>query len=142
MVAVDQGSHAGTFWEDEGLAPGEVHPLTGPGLLGLAFAANLDVVPLVEDDMICGALIQSASPSPEWTLFIPQGGPLWLNPESTVPARLEFRSEYARLVVARGASTWLENEPLGPGARIQLLVGDRLRLVREPDAPLILEVIA
>jgi len=46
LVAVDQGSKAGTFWDEEALTPGTPAPLATPGALGLGFAATVDVVPL------------------------------------------------------------------------------------------------
>jgi tetratricopeptide (TPR) repeat protein len=47
LVAIDQGSRAGTFWAGEPLQPGEPTAIDEPGELGLGFATAVDGHPLV-----------------------------------------------------------------------------------------------
>jgi pSer/pThr/pTyr-binding forkhead associated (FHA) protein len=147
IAAVDLGSKAGSFWRGEALEPGEPQVLDEPGELGLGFGNGVHVHPLRESSEsqgstsgILGALIKAQGAS-DWLLFLPSGGPLWLDPGHALPARVDLRPPFVGLQVAAGVAAHLGSEPLGPGASLELMLGDRLHLTL-PDGRLTLEVIA
>ena len=137
IAAFDLGSKAGSFWIGEALEPGEPQPLVEPGELGLGFAASVRVHPLREAGEL-GALLQPHG-APTWLLFLPTGGPLWLDPGHPLPVRVDLRPPFVGLQVAPGVPAHLGSEPLGPGASVELLLGDRLHLTL-PSGRLTLEV--
>ena len=102
LVAIDQGSRIGTFWEGEPLDPGEPMPIEEPGELGLGLGAALEVAPVRgPTGNIVGGLVRSP-PSERWLLFVPGGGPLWLSPEIKVPATVLVNRGLATIDLARG----------------------------------------
>ena len=123
----DRGSRAGSFWDGDPLDPGEWTDLNDSGELGLGIALALELVPTGNHERpavfvrACGAL-------GPWTLFAPLGCDLAMGPEQIEPATLVFDDPYTQLIADAGVTMWLENEPLGPGAPVELLVHDRLRL--------------
>lgn len=135
IAAVDLGSRAGSFWSGDPLEPGEPQAIDGPGELGLGFGASVTVRPLAE----LGALLQPPGVTNAWTLFLPEGGPLWLDPSHPLPARVDLRPPFIGLQLAPGVTAKLGGQPLGPGAGIELLIGDRLHLDL-PEGRLTLEV--
>ncbi|WAS89850.1 FHA domain-containing protein [Nannocystis punicea] len=143
VALVDLGSRAGTFWRGEALAPGEPLALEGPGELALGLsAARLEVHPLPRERGELGALLRplgQGPPAAPWTLYLPGGGPLWLAPDRPIPAVLELRPPFIAVRIAAGVRAQLGQEPLGPGASIELLHGDRLHLDL-PDGRLTLEI--
>jgi hypothetical protein len=144
IAAVDLGSKAGSFWQGEALEPGEPLPLLEPGELGLGFGAAVRVHPLPRaggDTPVeaVGALLRAPAATNEWSLFLPQGGPLWLDPEHPLPVRVDLRPPFVGLQIAPGIAAHLGGEPLGPGASLELLIGDRLHLAL-PGGRLTLEV--
>lgn len=142
LVAVEQGSRAGTFWAGEPLQPGEPVVIDGPGELGLGFATAVDLHPLVYGKGgPCGALARTRGAS-AWSLFLPDGGPIVLAPDTVAPARLDLDGGYVLVVVASHTAAWLGEEPLGKGARVELLIGDRLVLRPAAGDELTLEVLA
>lgn len=134
IAAVDLGSRAGSFWAGEPLDPGEPQPLDGPGELGLGFGASVTVQPLPE-----GVLLQPRGVTGAWTLFLPEGGPLWLDPTHPLPVRVDLRPPFIGLQLAPGIAAHLGSQPLGPGAGLELLLGDRLHLDL-PEGRVTLEV--
>ncbi|MCA9652244.1 MAG: FHA domain-containing protein [Myxococcales bacterium] len=139
LMALDLGSRVGSFWDGEPLEPGEAMPLTERGELGLGMSATVEVVPLRgHGDEPIGALLR-ASTREAWHLFVPQGGPLVLAPGIHVPARILFDRGWVVLDLASGVAAELGRHPLPPGSVVELLVGDRLRLL---GAPLTLEVLS
>jgi len=74
-----------------------------------------------------------------WTLFVPEGGPLWLDPGHALPVRVDLRPPFIGLQLAPGIAANLGSQPLGPGAGIELLIGDRLHL-NLPEGRMTLEV--
>lgn len=139
LAATDLGSKVGTFWEGEALIPGEAMPLEGPGALALGMTSELEVVPVEgKAGAIHGALVRAA-PDEAWMLFLPNGGPLWLAPDIKVPARVLFDRGLVTFDLASGVGATLGDRPLGAGANIEFMLGDRLCLV---GAPLCLEVLA
>ncbi|WP_434416103.1 FHA domain-containing protein [Nannocystis pusilla] len=142
VALVDLGSRAGTFWRGETLAPGEPVALEGPGELTLGLsAARIEVHPLPRERGELGALLrpQGQGAASPWTLYLPGGGPLWLAPDRPIPAVLELRPPFIAVRIAAGVRAQLGQEPLGPGASIELLHGDRLHLDL-PDGRLTLEI--
>ena len=139
LAATDLGSKVGTFWEGEALLPGEPMPLTGPGALALGMSTALEVVPVEgKGASVHGALVR-ANDSSAWMLFLPEGGPLWLAPDIKVPARVYFDRGMVTFDLAAGVAATLADRPLGAGANIEFMLGDRLCLV---GVPLCLEVLA
>lgn len=139
LAATDLGSKVGTFWEGEALIPGDPMPLQGPGALALGMGTELEVVPVQgKADSVHGALVRAAGEQ-VWMLFLPEGGPLWLAPDIKVPARIHFDRGMVTFDLAAGVSATLAERPLGAGANIEFMLGDRLCLV---GAPLCLEVLA
>ena len=143
IAAVDLGSKAGSFWRGEALEPGEPHLLDDAGELGLGFGNGVHVHPLRESSESQGSFgaLLRAHGAGDWLLFLPQGGPLWLDPGHPLPARIDLRPPFIGLQVAAGVAAHLGNEPLGPGASLELMLGDRLHLAL-PDGRLTLEVLA
>ncbi|MBZ5711721.1 FHA domain-containing protein [Nannocystis pusilla] len=143
VALVDLGSRAGTFWRGEALAPGEPVALEGPGELALGLsAARIEVHPLPRERGELGALLRPLGPGAAahpWTLYLPGGGPLWLAPDRPIPATLELRPPFIAVRIAAGIRAQLGQEPLGPGASIEVLHGDRLHLDL-PDGRLTLEI--
>lgn len=139
VMAMDLGSKVGTFWDGEALIPGEAVPLLEAGSLGLGMSTEIEVVPVRgRAAAVHGALVR-ASPESGWLLFLPEGGPLWLDPEIRVPARIHFDRGMVTFDLAAGVDATLGERPLGAGANIEFMLGDRLCLV---GAPLCLEVVA
>lgn len=142
LAATDLGSKVGTFWDGEALIPGEATPLEGPGALALGMTSELEVVPVEGNaGAIHGALVRAVPKQLEqepWMLFLPNGGPLWLAPDIKVPARVLFDRGLVTFDLATGVGATLGDRPLGAGANIEFLLGDRLCLV---GAPLCLEVL-
>lgn len=146
IVAVDLGSRAGSFWSGEPLEPGEPQSIEGPGELGLGFGANVTVRPLGEvrtgegpRGPELGVLLQPHGAANAWTLFVPEGGPLWLDPTHALPVRVDLRPPFIGLQLAPGVAASLGSQPLGPGAGLELLIGDRVHLAL-PEGRLTLEV--
>ncbi|MGH1348520.1 MAG: FHA domain-containing protein [Nannocystales bacterium] len=138
LAATDLGSKVGTFWEGEALVPGEPTPLEEPGALALGMTSELEVVPVEGNaGAVHGALVRAA-PDEAWMLFLPNGGPLWLAPDIKVPARVLFDRGLVTFDLATGVGATLGDRPLGAGANIEFILGDRLCLV---GAPLCLEVL-
>jgi len=139
LAAMDLGSKVGTFWDGEALIPGEAMPLDMPGALGLGMATELEVVPVEgKAGAVHGALVRAAGDD-AWMLFLPEGGPLWLAPDIKVPARVHFDRGLVTFDLAAGVSATLAERPLGAGANIEFMLGDRLCLI---GAPLCLEVLS
>ncbi|MEM7158233.1 MAG: FHA domain-containing protein [Myxococcota bacterium] len=140
LMALDLGSKVGTFWDGDPLEPGEPVPLTERGELGLGMSATVEVVPLRgHHDEPCGALLRAGTRGEHWHLFLPAGGPLVLAPGLRVPARMLFDRGWVVLDLASGIEAELDQHPLPAGQAVELLIGDRLRLI---GAPLILEVLS
>lgn len=147
LVAVDQGSRVGSFWNGEALVPGEAQPLEGPGELGLGYGASVEVHPLhdphgpveAERGPVCGALLRPAG-AREWTLFIPDGGPLALSPDHLLPLHLRFAPPHVELAADPEVRLRLAGTALEPGARVEALLGDRLELLAPGAAPLALHL--
>jgi hypothetical protein len=139
LCAVDLGSRVGSFWNGEALVAGEPMPIVEPGELACGMTAPVQVHPVRElSGAPVGGLLRSAG-SPAWMLFVPRGGPLWLAPEIHVPARVFPDRGFVVLDLAPRVEARLHDEPLPPGANVELMLGDRLSLVA---APLTLEVLA
>lgn len=138
LAATDLGSKVGTFWDGEALIPGEATALEGTGTLALGMSCELEVVPVEGNaGAVHGALVRAAPQEP-WMLFLPNGGPLWLAPDIKVPARILFDRGLVTFDLATGVGATLADRPLGAGANIEFMLGDRLCLV---GAPLCLEVL-
>lgn len=140
ITATDQGTPAGTFWSGDALVPGEPEALAERGELGLGFSTALDVAPIPSRGGVVGALVGGADR--DWTLFLPWGGPLLLEPTLLAPAAIEVRHGMVTLVCASSASAWLGDHPLGRGAVVELLVHDRIRLEVAGEPSTRLEVIS
>lgn len=139
LVATDLGSKVGTFVDGDPLEPGEPTPIEHPAELQLGMTTALQVHPVIgANDSVRGALVQ-ADQNERWILFLPAGGPLWLGPDIRVPARLLFDRGFVVFDLASTVAAHLNDQPLLPGANIELMVGDRISLV---GAPLTLEVLA
>ncbi|MEX1367827.1 MAG: FHA domain-containing protein, partial [Nannocystaceae bacterium] len=139
LMALDLGSRVGTFWDGDPLEPGEATPLLERGELGLGLSATVDVVPLHgHGGEPFGALLRAGARE-AWHLFTPQGGPLVLAPGLRVPARILFDRGWVVLDLASRIEAELGRQALAPGAAVELLVGDRLRLL---GAPLTIEVLS
>jgi hypothetical protein len=63
-----------------------------------------------------------------WMLFLPLGGALWTSPTQRWPLTLEFVEGRALLTASPDTRLVLQDEPLGLGASVELLIHDRLRL--------------
>lgn len=141
VCLVDLGSRAGSFWRGEALEPGEALPLTEPGELALGLsAARVEIHPLPRETGELGALLRPAG-APAWSLYLPGGGPLWLAPGRPLPVRVDLQPPFVALQVAPGIRASLGGEPLGAGAGVELLIGDRLHL-ELPGGRVTLEVSA
>ena len=151
-VAVDRPLHvyvvrySATGWstqlfptsEDRPLQPGEPLELSEPGEIGLGFGSSVRVHPLREPGEL-GALLQTPGAPDRWLLFLPSGGPVWLDPQHPLPVRVDLRPPFVGVQMAPGIAAHLGGEPLGPGASVELLIGDRLHLTL-PTGRLTLEV--
>ena len=139
LRAMDLGSRVGTFWDGEALMPGDAALIDQPGELGLGMAAALDLVPVVgRSQAVRGCLVRPTGTQP-WMLFLPDGGPLWLAPDIKVPARVFMDRGLVTFDLATGVDATLADRPLGAGANLELMLGDRVCLI---GAPLCLEVVA
>jgi hypothetical protein len=138
LCAVDLGSKIGSFWNGEPLAPGEPVPLEEPGELACGLTAPVLVHPVRERTGTAVGGLLCVPGTSTWMLFVPGGGPLWLSPEIRVPARVFPDRGFVVLDLAARVEAKLGDEPLPPGANIELMLGDRLSLVA---APLCLEVL-
>lgn len=138
VAAVDLGSRAGSFWAGEPLEAGEPTILEEPGELGLGLGTGVEVHPLSRAHGELGALVRPRG-APAWLLYLPEGGPVWLTPQKPLPIRLDLRPPFIGLQVASGVQSHLGSEPLGPGASVELLIGDRIHLAL-PEGRLTLEV--
>ena len=138
IAAQDLGSKAGSFWSGEALQPGEPLELSEPGEIGLGFGSSVRVHPLREPGEL-GALLQTPGAPDRWLLFLPSGGPVWLDPQHPLPVRVDLRPPFVGVQMAPGIAAHLGGEPLGPGASVELLIGDRLHLTL-PTGRLTLEV--
>lgn len=139
LRAMDLGSRVGTFWDTDALVPGDAMVLDRPGELGLGMASALDVVPVVgRSEAVRGCLVRPSGTDP-WMLFLPDGGPLWLAPDIKVPARVFMDRGLVTFDLATGVDATLADRPLGAGANLELMLGDRVCLI---GAPLCLEVVA
>ncbi len=142
IAATDLGSKAGSFWQGEALEPGEPLALEGVGELGLGFGTSVHVHPLHSiAEGALGALLRADSSGAQWLLFLPEGGPLWLDPEHPLPVRVDLRPPFVGLQIAPGVAAHLGSEPLGTGASLELMIGDRLHLTL-PEGRVTLEVTA
>jgi hypothetical protein len=65
-----------------------------------------------------------------------------LAPDTEAPARLDLDHGYVLVAIDSHTAAWLDDEPLGKGARVDLLVGDRLVLRPAAGEELTLEVLA
>ncbi len=145
VVAIDQGSRAGSFWDGDPLDPGIPIVLDGVGELGLGFSAAVDVHPVYQGERsIVGALLRGrASGSDErWSLFLPEGGPLVLAPGRAAPARILYRAPFFELIADPETQVHLGRLPLGRGAHVELLVGDRVQLLPPTGGVIEFEVMA
>lgn len=138
IAVQDLGSKAGSFWSGEALAPGEPIELGEPGELGLGFGDSVPVHPLREAGEL-GALLQVPGAPDRWLLFLPGGGPLWLDPGHPLPVRVDLRPPFVGVQLGPEIVAHLGGEPLGPGASVELVIGDRLHLSL-PAGRLTLEV--
>ncbi len=145
LMATDQGSRAGSFWDGEPLEPGEPLELQGPGELGLGFATPLHIEPRFDAEghavVLLGAPAGRDPLAPEWTVFMPLGGPLWVDPGRRIPAQLHFEPPCMVLDADPGVQVRLFGAALGHGARVGLLVHDRPQLGAGPELAT-LEVLA
>ena len=160
LAVRDLGSRAGTFIDGQALAPGEDWSLPlpeppppppaarAPALaseLALGIAAAFDLAVLRDGERPL-ALLRAAgldgpsdSPTTAWTLFAPLGGPVYLDPDHRLPLALGFEGPHSVLACAPQLSASLGGTPLGPGAVVELLLGDQLEL-RAGDFALELEL--
>lgn len=140
LVAIDQASRVGTFWEGEALIAGEPTPLEAPGALGLGFGDTIAVTPLDEAGRAYGALVRPQSAG-TWSLFLPDGGPIVLGPQRPLPARLISEPPFLAIAADPGVRLRLGATLLEPGARVEVLLGDRLEILPEGAAPITLEIL-
>jgi len=128
LVVIDLGSKVGTFLDGEPVAAGEAMAVTGAAMLGLGSHAAIGITPIRgtgNNDV--GTLVSSPG-DPRTTVWLPQGGRLWLTPEIEVPASVLFDRGYVVLDFRPGVHLELDGRELGHGASIDLLRGDRITL--------------
>lgn len=135
VVATDLGSRAGTFWLGDPLDPGFAEPLTEEGELGLGLSTALDLVPWPASEGSAGVEIHRSDN--QRALFLPFGGSL---ARAGIPARLIFEDPYIALEVDVKVRASLNQVPLGPGARLELLLGDHLVLSAPGEPEMTIEV--
>lgn len=128
LLAFDQGSRVGTFWQGQALEAGLPEPLTTVGELGLGFASAIKIHPIGRDGDTRGALLQVAG-DPTWHLFLPEGGPLQLAPDEHLPATLTWAPPFLEITADPDCQLRLNATLLGPGARIEALLGDRIEFI-------------
>ncbi len=151
LCITDLGSKAGSFWEGEPLVPGEPFRVDGPGELGLGFSAAVEVVPVRLGDMDgdgredslshIGALLKPSG-GERWSLFLPRGGPLVLDPQTRIGTRIGIDPPFLYLEANADTRVRLGSRILGPGCGLQLLIGDRIEFSAEDRPPLTVEVLA
>ena len=151
LVLRDLGSRAGTFVDGQAIELDEdwtLDPSDDPIELALGIATSF-ALHHPRDQARPVALLRAAAitelpdrPSFAWTLFLPLGGPLWTAPDQRWPLTLEFVE--GRPVLSCAADTWvqLRGEPLGPGAAVELLIDDRLRIEPRVGEPFEIEIVA
>ncbi len=138
VVALDLGSKIGSFWDGEPLRAGEPQTIAHSGELALGTAAAVRVTPLrSKDGHAHGAVIEGGADARP-LVWLPQGGPLWLDASIAVPARVLFERGHVAIDFRAGVRVDLDGHALEPGACIELLLGDRIAL---HGAPLVLEVL-
>jgi hypothetical protein len=128
LVVVDLGSKIGTFLDGEHVAAGEPMPVGEAAMLGLGSHAAIGITPIRGtggNDV--GALVTSPG-DPRTTVWLPNGGRLWLTPELEVPANVLFDRGYVVLDFRPGVHVALDGREIGVGASIDLLRGDRIAL--------------
>ncbi len=128
LLAVDQGSKVGTFWQGQALEAGVPEPLTTTDELGLGFTSTIEIHPLGGDDDAHGALLQVVG-DPTWHLFLPEGGAMQLAPDVRLPATLRWTPPFLEITADPECQLRLNSIPLGPGARIEALLGDRIEFM-------------
>jgi len=138
LIAIDQGSRVGTFWDGEALLAGHPETLAWPARqgsaeLGLGFAATLTVFPVLEQQDTRGALLRVAA-EPTWHLFLPDGGPLVLAPDKAPQAQLQWNAPFLEITAAETCRVRLNSTLLGPGSRVEALLGDRIEFIAESGA--------
>ncbi|MCA9663246.1 MAG: FHA domain-containing protein [Myxococcales bacterium] len=139
LVAIDQGSKVGSFWDGDALLAGEPEPLTGSGELGLGFAATLLLHPLHEGDDTVGALLRIEGRD-GWHLFLPEGGPLHLAPGERLPVTVSLRPPFLELTADPDTRLRLGSTLLEPGARVEALLGDRVEVIPASGPPCTLQI--
>jgi len=126
IVAVDCGSRAGTRLDGDALVPGQPIPLSGMSVLTLGRTMAIELRPLRDADNVAGLLLRPGSEPTTWC-FLPVGGPMWLDADHHAPFRLAFVGGHAVCQADVDVAPLLNDLPLAPGARIELVVGDRVR---------------
>jgi len=146
LVVEDLGSKIGTFWDGIPVDPGKPEPITAPGELALGMAASVRVFPVGGDDPPTSAVVTADDGVSHQ--FAPKGGTLELRGTEAIEDHEDIRvglcdvafgARFSELAAAPGVRVTLGLEPLGPGARVELLVGDRLEL-SAPGVSVTLEV--
>ncbi|MFY0541996.1 hypothetical protein [Nannocystis pusilla] len=141
VALVDLGSRAGTFWRGETLAPASPSPSRVPASSPWACPppASRSTRSRASAASSAPCCARRARAPPPVDPLPPRRRPLWLAPDRPIPAVLELRPPFIAVRIAAGVRAQLGQEPLGPGASIELLHGDRLHLDL-PDGRLTLEI--
>jgi tetratricopeptide (TPR) repeat protein len=139
LVLEDRGSRAGTFWNGDPIDAGTPQALRESGELGLGIAVAIEIIPGGGPDRPT-ALLRAVGDEGPWTLYAPLGGPVHLGPGDKIPALISFDDPYVELTPAADLRTFLDEEPLGVGAPVELLLRDRIVLRSSATSEEIVEI--
>ncbi len=129
IVVEDLASKAGSFVDGEALMPGERLELLDPCELAIGIAQTWHWEPGPPSHSPFGLLGPLGEDGRGWLLFAPDGAPLCLEPEFELPARVRSAGDFIELACAANCALELGGRILGSGVEVQLIVGDRGRLV-------------
>jgi hypothetical protein len=125
---IDLGTRSGTFVAGDALAPGEPLAVRGRVELALGWAPPLQVIAAGGEALVVRGS-EHAGPAALGVWLSQLGGAITLAPERRIPARLWSAGGWLHLTSDDTTPLWLNDTPLGPGATVDLLEGDVLRLV-------------
>lgn len=131
ILAIDHDSKAGSFFDSAALDPGVPAALDYEADLALGIAETWSWHPSAASHSpwgLLGPVESSERHGPLWLLFAPDGAPLACSPAVSLPLLVRGDGEFLILEARSDTYISLNGRPLGKGARLEILRGDRLAL--------------